>query len=178
MSRVAGAPVVIPSGVEVQLEGQNLVLKGAKGVLQHTVHAGVEVTYGDDNIMSFAPRKGKANAGAMAGTTRALVNNMVTGVSSGFERKLELVGIGYRAQMKGQVLHLTLGYSHPVEFEVPEGLSIETPNPTEIIIKGIDKQQVGQVAAIIRGFRPPEPYKGKGVRYAGEKFVRKVAKKK
>jgi large subunit ribosomal protein L6 len=131
-----------------------------------------------DATLNVAPREGWAGADALAGTTRALVYNMVTGVSRGFERKLTLVGVGYRAQAKGRTLGLTLGFSHPVEYAVPEGISVETPTQTEVLVRGVDKQLVGQVAAVIRAFRPPEPYKGKGVRYADEKIVLKEAKKK
>lgn len=178
MSRIAKSPVAIPAGVEVTLDTQSISVKGTKGLLRQPLHPGVQVTNKDNKVLSFAEREGVANATAMAGTTRVLVSNMVAGVSRGFERKLELVGVGYRAQMKGEILQLALGYSHPIEFPVPEGIIIETPSQTEIVVKGIDKHRVGQVAAIIRGFRPPEPYKGKGVRYAGEHVVRKVAKKK
>jgi large subunit ribosomal protein L6 len=128
--------------------------------------------------VSFSPRDKSIAANALAGTTRSLINNLVTGVSDGFERKLELVGVGYRAQAKGDVLNLTLGFSHPVDYKLPEGVTVETPTQTEIILKGTDKQRIGQVAAEIRAFRPPEPYKGKGVRYANEEVVRKEAKKK
>jgi large subunit ribosomal protein L6 len=177
MSRVANAPVALPKGVEVKREGPLLSVKGPRGELSHQVHEAVDVTASQEGI-SFAGREGVGQAVALAGTTRALVQNMVVGVSEGFERKLELVGVGYRAQMKGNVLSLALGYSHPVEFPVPEGITIETPSQTEVLVKGIDKQRVGQAAAVIRGFRPPEPYKGKGVKYANEQIIRKEAKKK
>ena len=177
MSRVAKAPVAIPSGVEVTIDGRSMSAKGPKGSLAHTVHAAVDVAREND-ALTFEAREGVANATALAGTTRALVNNMVTGVSRGFEKKLQLVGVGYRAQMQGRVLNLSLGYSHPVDFAVPEDISVETPSNTEIVVRGIDKQRVGQIAAIIRSFRPPEPYKGKGVRYADETISMKVAKKK
>lgn len=177
MSRVANNPVVLPSGVEVKLNGQEVEVKGSKGTLHHTIHPTVEVTQ-DDNKLRFAPRSNAKKSRALAGTTRALLNNMVTGVSSGFERKLQLIGVGYRAQAQGQTVNLTLGFSHPVEYQLPEGVSVETPSPTEVVVKGIDKQQVGQAAADIRAFRPPEPYKGKGVRYADEAVRRKEAKKK
>ena len=175
MSRVANNPVTLPSGVEVKINGQNINVKGPKGALSLDVHRAVTVNQ-EDNTLRFAPRT--KHDRAMAGTMRALVNNMVLGVSNGFERKLELRGVGYRAQSQGKVLNLTLGFSHPVNFDVPEGVSIETPSQTEILVKGIDKQQVGQVAAKIRGYRPPEPYKGKGVRYADEQVLLKEAKKK
>jgi len=177
VSRVAKLPVTIPSGVEVQLEGQFISVSGVKGHLVHTVHSAVEVIR-DGHIVRVVPRQDRGHSGAFAGTTRALLNNMVTGVSRGFEKKLELVGVGYRAQMKGHVLNLTLGFSHPIDYSVPEGVVIETPTNTQIVVRGIDKQRVGQVAATIRAFRPPEPYKGKGVRYANEIIIRKVAKKK
>ena len=177
MSRIAKNPVELPSGVEIKLDGSTIVVKGGKGELTHQVHADVEVSQ-DDNRLMFAPRADTRPGWALAGTTRALINNMVNGVSSGFERKLELVGVGYRAQVKGKVLNLTLGFSHPVNYEIPEGIVIETPSQTEIVIKGIDKQRVGQVAADIRAYRPPEPYKGKGVRYSDEHVIRKDAKKK
>lgn len=178
MSRVAKNPIAIPSGVEVKLDGQSVNVKGSKGSLSLNVHPGVEVKQ-SDNELTFAVKPNVATAtNALAGTTRALVNNMVMGVSQGFEKKLELVGVGYRAQAQGKKLNLTLGFSHPVEFAVPEGISIETPSQTEILVKGTDKQQVGQVAANIRAYRPPEPYKGKGVKYADEQIVRKEAKKK
>lgn len=177
MSRVAKNPVRLPAGVEVNLAGQALSIKGAKGALELKVHPSVEVIQ-ESGELRFAARNGDQQTRAMAGTTRALVNNMVVGVSQGFERKLQLVGVGYKAQAKGQVLNLALGFSHPVDYDLPQGITAETSNQTEILIKGIDKQLVGQVAAEIRGFRPPEPYKGKGVRYADEVVHRKEAKKK
>ena len=177
MSRVANAPVELPSGVEVKLNGQDVSVKGAKGELKLAVHNTVEVTQ-EDNTLKLAARNGDKGANAMAGTMRALIANMVTGVSNGFERRLELQGVGYRAQAQGQKLNLQLGFSHPVEYALPEGISAETPSQTEIVIAGIDKQLVGQVCAEIRSFRPPEPYKGKGVRYQGEYVRRKEAKKK
>ena len=177
MSRVAKNPVKLPAGVEVTLQGQQLSVKGAKGTLNLSVHSSVEVTQ-EGGELRFAARNGDQQNRAMAGTTRALVNNMVIGVSQGFERKLQLVGVGYRAQSKGTVLSLALGFSHPVEYELPEGITAETPSQTDILIKGIDKQKVGQVAAEIRDFRRPEPYKGKGVRYSDEVVLRKEAKKK
>lgn len=176
MSRVAKNPVKLPQGVEVKVEGQEVSVKGPKGALNLTMHPSVELIQ-EEGELRFAPRPGSPNA-AMAGTTRALVNNMVVGVSQGFERKLQLVGVGYRAQAKGQILSLALGFSHPVEYQLPEGVSVETPSQTDIVIKGIDKQLIGQVAAEIRDFRRPEPYKGKGVRYADEIVRRKEAKKK
>ena len=176
MARVLN-PIAIPQGVEVTVSGQKVTAKGAKGTAEHDVHPSVEVAQ-DAEAMRFSPRDGDVSAFALVGTTRALVNNILTGVSAGFERKLELVGVGYRAQAQGKVLNLTLGFSHPVAYEVPEGITIETPSQTEVLVRGIDKQKVGQVAAEIRAFRPPEPYKGKGVRYADERIVRKEAKKK
>lgn len=177
MSRVAKKPVPLPSGVQASLEGQRLTLKGSKGTLAFDLHPSVEVSLAPDAV-SFAPRGGAGQADALAGTARAIVSGMVTGVSTGFERKLTLVGVGYRAQASGRTLNLTLGFSHPLSYPVPEGVSVETPSQTEIVVRGADKQQVGQVAAIIRQFRPPEPYKGKGVRYSNEAVVRKEAKKK
>ncbi|MBB3102853.1 50S ribosomal protein L6 [Azomonas macrocytogenes] len=177
MSRVAKNPVKLPAGVEVKLAGQQLSIKGAKGSLELYVHPSVEVVQ-DSSELRFAARNGDQQNKAMAGTTRALVNNMVVGVSQGFERKLQLVGVGYKAQAKGQILSLALGFSHPVDYQLPQGITAETPSQTDILIKGIDKQLVGQVAAEIRDFRRPEPYKGKGVRYSDEVVRRKEAKKK
>lgn len=177
MSRVAKKPIELPSGVDVNVNGQVLSIKGPKGQFEYRIHDDVEVQK-DEKVLNFAPRGGDDTFYAMAGTMRAVVNNMVTGVSQGFERKLELVGVGYRAQAQGKVLNLSLGYSHPINYEVPEGITVETPSQTEVVVKGADKQVVGQVAAEIRGFRPPEPYKGKGVKYAGEQIIRKEAKKK
>lgn len=176
MARVL-KPIAIPSGVNVTVDGQKLSVKGAKGNIEHDVHPDVEI-HQEDGAMRFAPRSNDRNTFALVGTTRALANNMFVGVSDGFERKLQLVGVGYRAQAQGKVLNLTLGFSHPIAFDVPEGITIETPSQTEVVVKGIDKQQVGQVAAEIRAFRPPEPYKGKGVKYADERIIRKEAKKK
>ena len=177
MSRVANQPVSVPSSVEITENGQQVTVKGPKGTLEHTIHGLVEMERGDAELTFKARDESKA-ANALAGTTRAVINNLIIGASDGFEKKLELVGVGYRAQAKGKVLNLTLGFSHPVDYELPEGVTAETPSQTEIIIKGCDKQKVGQVAAEIRAFRPPEPYKGKGVRYADEVVVRKEAKKK
>ena len=177
MSRVAKNPVKLPSGVELKIDGAKVSVKGSKGNLEHEVHELVEVSL-DDGVFTVKPREESQEAWALAGTTRAVVNNMVTGVSEGFERKLVLNGVGYRAQAQGKTLNLTLGFSHPVAYALPEGITIETPTQTEIVIKGIDKQLVGQVAANVRAFRPPEPYKGKGVRYADEQVRRKEAKKK
>jgi large subunit ribosomal protein L6 len=177
MSRVAKEPIELPKGVEFRQDGNVVTLKGGNGELSLTLNSEVELKQ-EDNVLSFAPRSGSRFAVAVAGTMRAIVANMAKGVSEGFERKLELVGVGYRAQVQGKKLNLTLGFSHPVEFEVPEGITVETPSQTEIIVKGSDKQKVGQVAAEIRRYRPPEPYKGKGVRYADERVMLKEAKKK
>jgi len=177
MSRIAKKPVEIPSGVEVSVVGQTVNVKGTKGAVIFEAHPSVEVL-NEDNAITFAARAGQSNGHAMSGTVRSLVNNIVTGVSKGFERKLLLVGVGYRAQVKGSQLNLSLGFSHPVEYQIPEGIKIETPSQTEVIVSGIDKQQVGQVCANIRAYRPPEPYKGKGVKYADERIIRKEAKKK
>jgi large subunit ribosomal protein L6 len=177
MSRVAKMPVPLPKGVELTQASGKVRVKGPKGELSLLLSPEVEVKLvdGEARISSVTEAQ---RARAIAGTTRALLSNMVNGVSKGFERKLELVGVGYRAQAQGKKLNLTLGFSHPVAFPVPEGITIETPSQTEILIKGADKHKVGQVAADIRRYRPPEPYKGKGVRYAGEKVVLKEAKKK
>jgi len=177
MSRVANNPVPIPAGVEVTIANGSINIKGAKGALTHRISSAVDIAQ-EDSELKVSMREGAPNGNALAGTTRALVNNMVTGVSKGFEKKLQLVGVGYRAQAQGKTLNLSLGFSHPVNFPVPDGITIETPSQTEVIIKGIDKQLVGQVSANIRSIRPPEPYKGKGVRYADEQIIRKDAKKK
>ncbi|MFD2191313.1 50S ribosomal protein L6 [Pistricoccus aurantiacus] len=176
MSRIAKYPVTLPSGVEVNLDGDRLTAKGGQGSLAMTVHP--DVTIGqEDGRLTFAPSE-SAKSWAMAGTTRALVQNLVTGVSEGFTKSLEINGVGYRAQASGKTLNLTLGFSHPVAYELPEGVTAETPKNTQIILKGMDKQQIGHVAAEIRAFRPPEPYKGKGIRYSDEQVRRKEAKKK
>lgn len=177
MSRIAKAPVAIPAGVEVTLNGQEVTVKGGKGALTVVVNEAVEVVREEQELRTV-PREGVANSVAQAGTARSLLNNMVQGVTEGFERKLTLVGVGYRAQLQGKKLNLNLGFSHPVEFEVPEGITIETPSQTEVVVKGADKQVVGQIAANIRSYRKPEPYKGKGVRYSDEYVRRKEAKKK
>jgi len=176
MSRIANAPITLPAGVEVSLSPELIKVKGSKGELELAPHADVAVEQVDADLKVKANAKGQS-AIALAGTTRALLNNMVTGVSQGFEKKLTIVGVGYRAQAQGQKLNLTLGFSHPVVYEVPEGVKVETPSNTEIVVTGIDKQKIGQVAAEIRAYRPPEPYKGKGVRYSDEHVVRKQAKK-
>lgn len=177
MSRVAKNPVVLPAGVEVKLDGRSLTVKGSKGTLSLDVHEDVAVSQEDGRLV-FSPASEEQKGWAMAGTTRALVNNMVVGVSEGFERKLQLVGVGYRAKASGKALNLTLGFSHPVDYNLPEGVTAETPSQTEIVLRGASKQQIGHVAAEIRAFRPPEPYKGKGIRYADEQVRRKEAKKK
>ena len=169
-------PIPVPKGVEISVNGQSVNVKGSKGAMQHDMHDSVSIEQNDGQL-SFA-HKDVPGADAQAGTVRSLLNNMITGVSEGFEKKLELVGVGYRAQAQGNVLNLTLGFSHPVNHKVPEGITVETPSQTEVVVKGIDKQVVGQVAADIRAYRPPEPYKGKGVKYADEHIVRKEAKKK
>jgi len=177
MSRIANAPISLPSGVEVTLAGQQIKVKGSKGELEWNAHELVSVAQEDAQIKISANDESK-NAIALAGTTRALINNMVTGVTDGFEKKLTIIGVGYRAQAQGQKLNLTLGFSHPVVYEVRDGVKVETPSNTEIVVSGIDKQKVGQVAAEIRAYRKPEPYKGKGVRYSDEYVLRKQAKKK
>lgn len=176
MSRVL-KPIAVPSGVTVSVNGQSVSVKGSKGAADYDLHPSVEMLQDDEGVR-LAPRDDTKNTLAMVGTMRSLVNNMMAGVSTGFEKKLELVGVGYRAQSKGKVLNLTLGFSHPIDYQVPEGITIETPSQTEVVVKGTDKQLVGQVAADIRSYRPPEPYKGKGVKYADERIVRKEAKKK
>jgi len=177
MSRIAKEPVELPKGVEFSLSDNAVTLKGSKGTLSMELNSEVELTH-EENLLTVRPRSGSRFAVAISGTMRALLANMVQGVSEGFEKKLELVGVGYRAQAQGSKLSLTLGFSHPVVYRVPEGISVETPSQTEVVIKGTDKQKVGQVAAEIRHFRPPEPYKGKGVRYHDERVVMKEAKKK
>lgn len=177
MSRVAKSPIAIPASVEVSIEGQRVSVKGKNTTLHHELHESVGLSL-DDNLLTFGIKGGGSSGWAQAGTARSIVNNMVTGVSQGFEKKLLLNGVGYRAQAKGKVLNLTLGFSHPVEHPIPEGITVETPSQTEIVLKGADKQLIGQVASDIRAYRPPEPYKGKGVRYADEYVRRKEAKKK
>lgn len=177
MSRVAKNPVNIPRGVEISVGDGTISAKGPKGQLQLVVHPLVNVSKEGD-VLKFAAVNESRGADALAGTVRALTNNMVTGVATGFEKKLTIIGVGYRAQVQGKSLNLTLGFSHPVTYPIPAGITIETPTQTEVIVKGADRQKVGQVAAEIRNYRPPEPYKGKGVRYADEHVVRKQAKKK
>jgi large subunit ribosomal protein L6 len=177
MSRIAKYPVTVPSGVQVALNAGKLSIKGPKGNLDHQVHPLVKVMQ-EGSLLKFERTNDSALARAVSGTTRALVNNMVHGVAMGFERKLTIIGVGYRAAVQGKKLNLTLGYSHPVVYDVPNGITIECPDQTNIIVKGADKQLVGQVAADIRSYREPEPYKGKGVRYSDERVVKKEAKKK
>lgn len=177
MSRVAKEPVELPQGVEFSQSGTAVSIKGGNGTLSMELNPEVELVR-EDNTITVKPRSGSRFSAAISGTTRALLANMIEGVTKGFEKKLELKGVGYRAISEGKKLNLTLGFSHPVVFEVPDDVTVETPSQTEVIVKGNDKQRVGQVAAEIRGFRPPEPYKGKGVRYADERVVMKEAKKK
>jgi large subunit ribosomal protein L6 len=177
MSRVAKKPIPVPKGVQVNVVGQMVSVKGPKQTLEVKISDLVNVQQADGQL-TVTVRDEHPQAGAFAGTARALISNMVVGVAEGFTRKLELVGVGYRASVQGKNLNLTLGFSHPVAFPIPEGITIETPSQTEILIKGANKQQVGQVAAVIRGYRPPEPYNGKGVKYSDEVIVRKEAKKK
>ncbi len=177
MSRVAKAPIELPKGVEFSQAGNVVTLKGGKGSLSMELNPEVELA-AEEGTLQVSPRSGSRFSTAIAGTMRALLANMAQGVSEGFEKKLELVGVGYRAQAQGDKLNLTLGFSHPVVFDVPDGVTVTTPSQTEILVTGADKQRVGQVAAEIRRYRPPEPYKGKGVRYADERVVMKEAKKK
>jgi large subunit ribosomal protein L6 len=174
MSRIAKSPIRVPAGVEIDIKGGEVKVKGPKGSLAMPLHPNVALEKDAD---SYLVSPASDSDVAMAGTFRSLIHNMVVGVSAGFEKKLALVGVGYRAQAQGKNLNLTLGYSHPIEYKTPEGITIEVPSQTEIVVKGCDKQKVGQVASEIRAFRPPEPYKGKGVRYADERVVRKEAKK-
>ena len=176
MSRIANNPINIPTGVDVNITGNLVTIKGSKGELSHNIHPLIKVEQAE-NILKTSTKSNSKFAKALSGTTRALIQNIVTGVSEGFERKLEIIGVGYRAAVSGKTLNLTLGFSHPIAFKIPEGIIIETPSQTEVTIKGSDKQQVGQVAANIRAYRPPEPYKGKGVRYLDERIIRKEAKK-
>ena len=176
MSRIANAPVEIPTGVEISLTDTDITVKGTKGSLSRKVHPDVEVKQQDASL-EFSARGKSKDSVAQSGTMRSLINNMVEGVTKGFEKKLTLVGVGYRAQAQGSKLNLTLGFSHPVVYTAPEGIKLETPSQTEIVVSGADKQSVGQVAADIRAYRPPEPYKGKGVRYSDENVARKEAKK-
>lgn len=177
MSRIGKAPIALGTGVEVKIDGQQVSVKGSKGSMEMKLHPNVEIDQ-EDGSLHLKARNDEKSSWAMAGTMRSLLNNMVVGVTQGFEKKLTLIGVGYRAQVKGKILDLSLGFSHPVEFAIPEGVTIQTPTVTEIIVSGCDKQKVGQTAAEIRAYRPPEPYKGKGVRYADEYVIRKEAKKK
>jgi large subunit ribosomal protein L6 len=177
MSRVGKKPIELDKDLTAEVKGRSVTIKGKKGTLTLETNSEVEVTV-DGSVIKVAPRSGSRFANAIAGTTRAHLANMVTGVSKGFEKKLELVGVGYRANVQGKKLNLTLGFSHPVEFPIPAGVTIETPSQNEIIVKGMDRQQVGQVAAVLRHYRPPEPYKGKGVKYSTERIELKEAKKK
>lgn len=177
MSRVAKQPIEIPKGVEVKINGQTVSAKGPKGNAELAIHPDVSIEMQDTVLGLKAAKEGQATV-AMTGTMRSLVNNLIRGVSDGFEKKLELRGVGYRAQAQGQSLNLTLGFSHPVVHKIPDGVKVETPSQTEIVVSGINKQVVGQVAADIRSYRPPEPYKGKGVRYVDEYVAMKEAKKK
>lgn len=174
MSRIAKKPIPLPKGVDLNIQDDTLSVKGPKGALSVSRPEGIDIKIEDGNIV-LAPVE--PSYMAITGTIRSILGNMVHGVSEGFERKLELVGVGYRAAVQGKELNLTLGFSHPVLFPIPEGITITTPTQTEVLVAGADKQQVGQVAAKIRGYRPPEPYKGKGVKYAGEQIIRKEAKK-
>lgn len=177
MSRIAKAPIELPSGVDVNIAGQDVTIKGKNGTLSISLNDAVAVNQAE-NVLTFEPREGASDGWAQAGTARAIVNNMVTGVATGFEKKLTLIGVGYRAQVQGSAINLTLGFSHPVVYNLPQGVIAETPSQTEIVLKSADKQLLGQVAAEIRAYRPPEPYKGKGVRYSDEYVRRKEAKKK
>ena len=178
MSRIGKKPVAIPSGVEVKVDGDTVVVKGPKGQLEMAILGDLVEVAVEDGAVKVTPKNDTKQARSAWGLTRSLINNMVIGVTEGFQKKLEIVGVGYRAQMQGRNLKLNLGFSHDVIYEVPEGIEVQVPQPTEIIVSGIDKQKVGQVAAEIRAWRPPEPYKGKGVRYAGEYIFRKEGKKK
>jgi len=177
MSRVANAPVTIPGGVDVKIDGSDMTIKGKGGQLSYKIHNDVSVVV-DGDVIQVKWDNAIKKANAQAGTARASINNMIVGVSQGFEKKLTLIGVGYRASVKGNALTLALGFSNPVEYQVPEGVSVEATSQTELLVKGADKQKVGQVASEIRAFRPPEPYKGKGVRYTDEYVARKEAKKK
>ena len=177
MSRITKKPVEILSGVEINISGQTVTAKGKQGELSLDIHNTVTIKQ-EEGTLNFSPKNDSKGTMAMAGTMRSLVNNMIVGVAERYVKKLQLVGVGYRAQMQGKVLDLSLGFSHPVKYDIPEGITIETPSQTEINVKGADKQKVGQVCAEIRSYRPPEPYKGKGVRYSDERVIRKEAKKK
>ena len=175
MSRIGKQPISVPSGVEVAIDGQTVKVKGPKGELTQDFSERLDVTL-EDGTVTVTTKEESSEANSLHGLIRTLINNMVIGVSEGYSKKLELVGVGYRASLKGKTLDLQLGYSHPIQVEPEEGLEFEVPAPTQIIVKGIDKQRVGQIAAEIRGYRPPEPYKGKGIRYEGEYVRRKLGK--
>lgn len=177
MSRIAKNPITLPSGVSLSQSGSEVSVKGSKGTLQLKVHESIRIEQ-ENGVIKVVPVKAGSESWAMAGTHRALLNNMVIGVSEGFSKTLKLIGVGYRAQMKGTILNMNLGFSHAVDYSVPEGITITAPSQTDVVVSGTDKQKVGQVAAEIRAFRPPEPYKGKGVRYSDEYVLRKEAKKK
>lgn len=177
MSRVAKKPIDIPQGIDINVSGNLVTIKSNKGTLQYSLNENILIEQ-TGKVLIFKAKDARNDARAHAGTARAIVNNMVVGLKTGFEKKLILIGVGYRAQAQNRILNLTLGYSHPVQFSIPDGITIETPSQTEIVVKGIDKQKVGQVSATIRRFRAPEPYKGKGIRYADETIVLKEAKKK
>ena len=177
MSRIANQPVAVPKGVEIKLQDNHLHIKGPKGALEQQLHPLVKVVHADGQL-TFARSNDTKLARSLSGTTRALVNNMVNGVTKGFEKKLSIIGVGFRAAVQGKKLNLTLGYSHPIVFDIPAGITIEAPDQTNLVVKGADKQQVGQVAANLRAYRSPDPYKGKGVRYSDERIVLKEAKKK
>ena len=176
MSRIGRAPIPIPDGVTIDITGQTVTVKGPKGQLTHTVVEPIRIAEQDGQIVVTRPTD-RGPHRALHGLSRSLVANLVTGVSAGFERRLEIQGVGYRAQMRGQALELAVGYSHPVTIDPPDGIQFEVPAPTQVVVRGIDKQLVGEIAAQVRGTRPPEPYKGKGVRYAGEAVRRKVGKR-
>lgn len=176
MSRIANNPITVPENVEVDMSGAAVRVKGGQGELTHTLHALVDMDR-EGSLLKFSAKNDSKSARSLAGTTRAIMQNMVTGVSEGFEIKLEITGVGYRAQAKPRSISLSLGFSHPVELDIPDGITVETPSATQVVVRGADKQKVGQMAAVIRSYRPPEPYKGKGVRYADEQILRKEAKK-
>lgn len=176
MSRIANNPITVPENVEVDMNGAAVRVKGGQGELTHTLHALVDMDR-EGSLLKFSAKNDSKSARSLAGTTRAIMQNMVTGVSEGFEIKLEITGVGYRAQAKPRSISLSLGFSHPVELDIPDGITVETPSATQVVVRGADKQKVGQMAAVIRSYRPPEPYKGKGVRYADEQILRKEAKK-
>ena len=177
MSRIGNKPITLPKGVEAKVEAASVTIKASKGAYTLALNPHIAVK-NENGVLTVERKDDSHEANAASGTTRALLANAVKGVTEGFSKKLELVGVGYRAQAQGKVLNLTLGFSHPVAYKVPDGITVETPTQTEVIVKGLDRQKVGQVAADIRGFRPPEPYKGKGVRYSDERVVLKEAKKK